>query len=207
MLADNGASQEGGPFGVMHEMKFFNGIFETADQMIDQIDDIGGPHSHTNYPWGWAQCGNSPFKWYKQNTHEGGVHVPMIVHAPGIVRSRARCATSSSTCPTSCRRSTTWSGSTAPEVYKGLEQLPVTGRSFPHAFGDADRRHANTLQYFEMGWQPGACRRCHVAAGKRCASTTRAPTTTPNRGSCTTSPTTGRSATTSPSRIPRSSPS
>ena len=26
VLADNGASQEGGPFGVMHEMMFFNGI-------------------------------------------------------------------------------------------------------------------------------------------------------------------------------------
>ena len=26
LLSDNGASQEGGPFGVMHEMKFFNGI-------------------------------------------------------------------------------------------------------------------------------------------------------------------------------------
>ena len=82
VLADNGASQEGGPFGVMHEMKFFNGIFEVPDQAIARIDDIGGPHSHTNYPWGWAQCGNTPFKWYKQNTHEGGVHVPMIVHWP-----------------------------------------------------------------------------------------------------------------------------
>ena len=82
VLADNGASQEGGPFGVMHEMKFFNGILETPDEAIERIDDIGGPHSHTNYPWGWAQCGNSPFKWYKQNTHEGGVHVPMIVHWP-----------------------------------------------------------------------------------------------------------------------------
>ncbi len=29
VLADNGASQEGGPFGVLHEMKFFNGILET----------------------------------------------------------------------------------------------------------------------------------------------------------------------------------
>ena len=89
VLADNGASQEGGPFGVMHEMKFFNGIFEDGDAMIDQLDDIGGPHSHTNYPWGWAQCGNSPFKWYKQNTHEGGVHVPMIVHAPGVIDAAA----------------------------------------------------------------------------------------------------------------------
>ena len=46
------------------------------DKAVERIDDIGGPHSHTNYPWGWAQCGNTPFKWYKQNTHEGGVHVP-----------------------------------------------------------------------------------------------------------------------------------
>ena len=25
---------------------------------------------------------NTPFKWYKQNTHEGGVHVPLVVHWP-----------------------------------------------------------------------------------------------------------------------------
>ena len=34
VLADNGASQEGGPFGVLHEMKFFNGILETPDEAI-----------------------------------------------------------------------------------------------------------------------------------------------------------------------------
>src|SRR5690606_35972534 len=28
VMADNGASQEGGPFGVLHEMKFFNGLLE-----------------------------------------------------------------------------------------------------------------------------------------------------------------------------------
>jgi arylsulfatase A-like enzyme len=64
LLSDNGASQEGGPFGVMHEMKFFNFILETPDQAILRLDDIGGPNSHTNYPWGWAQAGNTPFKWY-----------------------------------------------------------------------------------------------------------------------------------------------
>lgn len=41
-VADNGASQEGGPFGVMHEMKFLNGILETPDEAIARIDDIGG---------------------------------------------------------------------------------------------------------------------------------------------------------------------
>ncbi len=142
VLADNGASQEGGPFGVMHEMKFFNGILETPDQAIDRIDDIGGPHSHTNYPWGWAQCGNTPFKWYKQNTHEGGVHVPMIVHWPAGSRptSVAACAASSSTCPTSPRRSTRCSASPPPAVFRGIEQLPVTGHSFVSVLADPARR-------------------------------------------------------------------
>ena len=90
LLSDNGASQEGGPFGVLHEMKYFNFIVETPDEAVARIDDIGGPHSHTNYPWGWAQAGNTPFKWYKQNTHEGGVHVPLIVHWPGRHRRRRR---------------------------------------------------------------------------------------------------------------------
>ncbi|MFN3258601.1 MAG: arylsulfatase [Ilumatobacter sp.] len=152
VCADNGASQEGGPFGVMHEMKFFNGIFETPDEAIDKIDDIGGPHSHTNYPWGWAQCGNTPFKWYKQNTHEGGVHVPLVVRAPRFVpegeagSQRRQFVNVSDIVPTIYDLV----GVTPPETYRGVEQLPVTGRSFASVFDDAAAPAANTLQYFEM---------------------------------------------------------
>ncbi len=152
VLADNGASQEGGPFGVMHEMKFFNGIFETPDEAITKIDDIGGPHSHTNYPWGWAQCGNSPFKWYKQNTHEGGVHVPMVVHAPGRIAGeqagtmRDQFVNVADVVPTIYDLV----GITPPDQYRGIEQLPVTGHSFAGILSDAAAPAANTLQYFEM---------------------------------------------------------
>jgi arylsulfatase len=152
VMADNGASQEGGPFGVMHEMMFFNGILQTPDQAIGRIDDIGGPHSHTNYPWGWAQCGNTPFKWYKQNTHEGGVHVPMIVHWPvgispdqhGTMRNQF--VNVSDIVPTIYDVL----GITPPATFKGLEQLPVTGRSFAALLADPGAPATNTLQYFEM---------------------------------------------------------
>lgn len=173
LLADNGASQEGGPFGVMHEMKFFNGILETPDEAIDRIDDIGGPHSHTNYPWGWAQCGNTPFKWYKQNTHEGGVHVPMILHWPARIAPgpgaglRHQFANVADIVPTIYELL----GVEAPTVYRGVDQLPVTGHSFAHVIDHPDAAASNRLQYFEMagsraliadGWkavcrhQPGA---------------------------------------------------
>jgi arylsulfatase A-like enzyme len=207
VLADNGASQEGGPFGVMHEMKFFNGILETPDEAIARIDDIGGPHSHTNYPWGWAQCGNTPFKWYKQNTHEGGVHVPMIVHWPaGIARRQAAPA-----------HQFVNVADIVPTIYElvGVD----AARGVPRRRAAAGHRHSfalrcsptadapatNTLQYFEM-----AGSRALVAddvTWKAVCPHTRAPTTTPNRGSSTTSPTTGPSATTSPPSSPTSSPS
>ena len=151
VLADNGASQEGGPFGVMHEMKFFNGILESPDEAIVRIDDIGGPNSHTNYPWGWAQCGNSPFRWYKQNTHEGGVHVPMIMHWPdGLGADKAGTKRSqfvnvSDITPTIYELL----GVSAPDTYRGIDQLPVTGHSFVSVLDDENAPATNTLQYFE----------------------------------------------------------
>ena len=152
VMADNGASQEGGPFGVMHEMKFFNGILERPEQAIERIDDIGGPHSHTNYPWGWAQAGNSPFRWYKQNTHEGGVHVPMIMHWPaGLTDAagtmRKQFVNVSDVTPTIYELL----GVTPPSTYRGVPQMPVTGHSFRSILDDADAPATNTLQYFENG--------------------------------------------------------
>ena len=152
VLADNGASQEGGPFGVMHEMKFFNGILETPDEAVERIDEIGGPHSHTNYPWGWAQCGNSPFKWYKQNTHEGGVHVPMVVSWPAGIGEDQRGTMRGQFINVADIVPTIYDllQVTPPDVFRGRTQLPVTGHSFAGVFSDAEAPASNTLQYFEM---------------------------------------------------------
>jgi arylsulfatase len=151
LLSDNGASQEGGPFGVMHEMKFFNGILETPDQAIENIDDIGGPHSHTNYPWGWAQAGNTPFKWYKQNTHEGGVHVPMIIHWPKGIEEKNQGSLRNQFANVSDIAPTLFEilNMQAPETYKGIPQIPITGHSFAHLLADPNGISHNTVQYFE----------------------------------------------------------
>lgn len=150
LLSDNGASQEGGPFGVMHEMKFFNFLLETPDEAVRRLDDIGGPHSHANYPWGWAQAGNTPFKWYKQNTHEGGVHVPLIVHWPAAIDDaggrRDQFHHVNDIVPTIYEAL----GVTAPDLYRGREQMPITGTSMRYSFDDAEAPTAKAVQYYEM---------------------------------------------------------
>ncbi len=88
VLSDNGASQEGGPTGVMDEFKYFNLIAEDIDAVQSRLDEIGGPRSHSNIPWGWAQAGNCPAKWYKQNTFGGGVRDPLILHWPERIKDR-----------------------------------------------------------------------------------------------------------------------
>ena len=153
LLSDNGASQEGGPFGVLHEMKFFNFILETPDDAVARLEDIGGPSSHSNYPWGWAQAGNAPFKWYKQNTHEGGVHVPLIAHWPAVITDpgalRHQFHYVTDIAPTVYEAV----GVTAPVVHRGLPQIPLAGTSMRYLFdaGAAGDKSRKRVQYFEMG--------------------------------------------------------
>ena len=151
LMSDNGASQEGGPFGVLHEMKYFNLVMESPDEAVAHLDDIGGPSSHSNYPWGWAQAGNTPFKWYKQNTHEGGVHVPLVVHWPNGIAARGEVRDQfhyvTDVAPTVLEVA----GVTMPETYRGLEQMPMAGTSMAYAFDRPDEPSHKTTQYFEMG--------------------------------------------------------
>ena len=135
----------------MHEMKFFNGIIEMPDEAIKSIDNIGGPNSHCNYPWGWAQCGNTPYRWYKQNTHEGGVHVPMVMHWPAGIPQDQKGTKRDQFVHVSDIVATVYDilGVTPPDVMKGYEQMPVTGKSFKSVIPDANAPATNRVQYFE----------------------------------------------------------
>jgi arylsulfatase len=82
LLSDNGGSQEGGWNGSINDSAYFNGIEENIEVMFDHIDEIEGPLTSPNYPKGWVQVSNTPFKYYKQDTFYGGTHVPLIIHCP-----------------------------------------------------------------------------------------------------------------------------
>ena len=151
VLSDNGASREGGPYGVMDEFSFFNAAWEDIDEIVEnRLDDIGGPHSHSNYPWGWAQAGNSPLRWYKQNTYGGGVRDPLVVHWPNGISERG--AIRSQFCHAVDVTPTLLDliGVPVPEHHNGLPQIPMHGASFADTFTDASAPPPRSVQYFEQ---------------------------------------------------------
>ncbi len=82
LVSDNGASSEGGSDGSINDIRLSNMDPAGIDEMEERIDQIGGPLTHNNYPWGWTMAGNTPFKRWKREVHEGGVADPCIVHWP-----------------------------------------------------------------------------------------------------------------------------
>ncbi|MFI5351411.1 MAG: sulfatase-like hydrolase/transferase [Candidatus Binatales bacterium] len=150
VMSDNGASQEGGPIGVLDEMRYFNGMREDLDAAIARLDDIGGPNSHCNIPWGWAQAGNTPLKWYKQNTHGGGVRDPLIIHwpaklgVPGEIRSQFCHAIDLAPTIMDLLHIE------PPEIVAGVPQMPIHGTSLAAALADPNATTSRATQYFEM---------------------------------------------------------
>jgi arylsulfatase len=148
VAVDHGASGEGGPLGMSAELTFFNGMAESVEDMLKVIDRWGQPGTTPLYCTGWAMAGNTPFRWYKQQTHEGGVHVPLIVSWPARVKGaggiRHQFHHAVDLYPTILQLI----GLEMPSVVKGYSQMPLPGVSMLYDAPDAPTR--KKVQYFEM---------------------------------------------------------
>ena len=146
LLSDNGASQEGGPNGFVNAMGPFNGQPESMQTKLARLDDIGGPDTHSNFPWGWAMASNTPLKRYKQNTHGGGIRDPLVISWP------AKLPTDGSVREQFCHVS-----DLTPTILEllGVEAnkrpgVGTPGSSFAASLYDAQAPTAKDVQYFEM---------------------------------------------------------
>ncbi len=148
-LSDNGASAEGGPNGTFNENMVFNALPHDLQVNLSKIDELGGPNTYGHYAWGWAMAGNTPFKRWKRETHEGGIGDPLIVRWPGApdpggVRQHYTHAVDiGATVLDAC-------GVAMPAVLNGVAQEPLAGRSIrPSVFDGAAPEFRHT-QYYEQ---------------------------------------------------------
>jgi arylsulfatase len=151
IVGDNGASAEGTMNGLMNEMTYFNGVPETAADILKHIDDLGGPNSYPHYAAGWAVAGDTPFTWTKQvaGTY-GGCRNPMVIHWPkgiaakGEVRSQWHHVIDIA--PTILEAA----GLPEPKAVNGTPQTPIEGVSMVYTFADAKAKDRHKTQYFEI---------------------------------------------------------
>ncbi len=109
------------------------------------------PRSYWTYDVGWAHAGNTPFRWYKQNQHEGGIASPLVVHwpqgletAPGAITHQP--AHLIDILPTLAELA----GAEYPEQFAGRPVVPVQGRSLVPIFRGQQREGHDWL-YFHWG--------------------------------------------------------
>jgi arylsulfatase A-like enzyme len=153
VVSDNGASAEGGPDGSINDVRLSNLDPAGPDEMYDRREEIGGPSSHNNYPWGWTMAGNTPFKRWKREVHQGGVADPCIVSWPARLSAdaggiRHQFAHAIDVLPTVLELA----GVSAPAEIDSVRQSSIDGTSFGYLLGpdgaSAPERHHT--QHFEM---------------------------------------------------------
>jgi arylsulfatase len=150
VTSDNGASAEGAENGTHNEALFVNGNRTTVAENLAFLDKWGGPETYPHYSFGWAVAGNTPFRYYKQTTHEGGTRVPLIVSWPrGIPAQgelRKQFVHVADIAPTILELT----GVPLAKTINNVTQSPMEGTSFAYSLNDAKAKDRKTAQYFEM---------------------------------------------------------
>jgi arylsulfatase A-like enzyme len=164
IIGDNGASKEGTLNGNVDQRYTFRPVTEEEKAKykkpmlepeniaynLNKIGEIGTPGAtNGNYPLGWAQAANTPFKFWKQDANsEGGTHNPMIVFWPKGIKERGGIRAQYGHVIDILPTTLDLVGLRSPEQIRGIKQDPIEGTSLAYSIGDAKAPSRHTVQYY-----------------------------------------------------------
>lgn len=146
LISDNGGAPEA---GVKGNFARSYGDPMTVEEMHERLDDLGGPNTQPLYPRPWGMASSAPFKYYKLWPFNGGVRTPMIVSWPARLREtglREQFVDVIDITPTVLD----YLGIEEPEVFAGVCQMPMHGKSLRAVFGDPAAAAPRDTQFFEL---------------------------------------------------------
>ncbi|MDP4272505.1 MAG: sulfatase-like hydrolase/transferase, partial [Bacteroidota bacterium] len=152
LIGDNGASKEGTLNGDIDRNIFSKQLSEDENVQynLSKIGEIGTANAiEGNYPLGWAQAANTPFKHWKQDANsEGGTHNPLIVYYPKGITEKGGIRTQYSHVIDILPTTLDLVGVKAPEQLKGIKQDTIQGTSLAYSLNDAKAPTHHTTQYY-----------------------------------------------------------
>lgn len=168
MIGDNGASKEGTFQGVISRGTFTPGGTEEKQLQdnLNNIGEIGTPQgTNTNYPLGWAQATNAPFKYWKQDANsEGGTHNPLIVYYPKGIKEKGGIRNQYGYVIDLLPTTLDIIGLKRPEYIRSVKQDTLQGTSLYYSFNDAKAASQHHIQHYYIfgarsiykdGWKAG----------------------------------------------------
>lgn len=152
VIGDNGASKEGTFHGVINKEVFAKAPPE-AQAVRDNLDKIGeigtADGKQTNYPLGWAQAANTPFKYWKQDANaEGGTRNPLIVYYPKGIPYKGEIRRQYGHVIDLLPTTLEFVKIKAPASIRGVAQDSVQGTSLVYSFANAEAPSRHTEQYY-----------------------------------------------------------
>jgi hypothetical protein len=131
-------------------VRLWNGVPARPKEIRARVSELGGPTAHNNYPWGWTMAGNTPFRRWKREVHQGGIADPCIVSWPAGLPSdgsvRRQFAHVIDIVPTVLDLI----GLERPTELAGVVQAPIDGVSLAPVLVHPDAAETHDTQYFEM---------------------------------------------------------
>jgi arylsulfatase len=151
-IGDNGASKEGTLNGNIDRALFTKPLTEQENikYNLGKTGEIGtSAATEGNYPLGWAQAANTPFKYWKQDANsEGGTHNPLIVYYPKGIKDKGGIRTQYGHVIDILPTTLELVGIKAPEQIRGIKQEPIEGTSLAYSLNDPKAPSRHTVQYY-----------------------------------------------------------
>ena len=172
VIGDNGASKEGTIHGSI-DPESNNPLNKSSeDYLADNlklIDKIGTKEAFTNYPLGWAQAANTPFREWKMDANaEGATHTPLIVFYPKGIKDKGGIRNQYGHVIDLLPTTTEFLHIPNPDTIRGIRQDSIQGTSLVYAFNNAKAPSRHYTQYYYIfgsraiyqdGWKAAAAHR------------------------------------------------
>jgi len=152
IIGDNGASKEGTTEGTI-EPRTNSARKKTEAEYLKinlaDIDSIGTANASANYPLGWAQAANTPFREWKQDADaEGGTHNPLIVFYPKAIQDKGTIRTQYGHVIDILPTTLDFVGIKAPEYIRSVKQDSIEGTSLYYSVKDAKAASRHIVQHY-----------------------------------------------------------
>lgn len=152
IVGDNGASKEGTSEGDVDRTIISRPLSDaqTLAYNLSKFDKIGtAAATEGNYPLGWAQAANTPFRHWKTDANsEGGTRNPLILAWPAKIKGDGSVRTQYGHVIDVLPTTLELSGIAAPGQIRGIVQQPIEGTSLAYSIADAKAASRHREQYY-----------------------------------------------------------